>query len=87
MGLEGAVRLGYRKELQAIEDPAAQQRYFDAQLAELYRKGKAINAATYFEFDDVVDPADTRHVIASILASAPPPLRREGKKRPFVDTW
>jgi acetyl-CoA carboxylase carboxyltransferase component len=87
MGLEGAVRLGYRREIEAIEDTAEQQAYFEERLAELHRNSRALRAATYFELDDVIDPADSRHVVTAILDAAPPPAPRTGKKRPFVDTW
>jgi acetyl-CoA carboxylase carboxyltransferase component len=87
MGLEGAVRLGYRKELEAISDPAERDAAFEQMVAGMYERGKALNAAPYFEFDDVIDPADSRRWITTALASAPPPPSREGKKRPNVDTW
>ncbi len=60
MGLEGAVRLGYRKELEAIQDPAERQVRFDALVAQLYDLGKATEAATHLEIDAVIDPKDTR---------------------------
>jgi acetyl-CoA carboxylase carboxyltransferase component len=87
MGLEGAVRLGFRKELEAEADPAAQQALFDRLVAAAYRNGKALNAATQFEIDDVIDPAETRARLVAVLRAAPPPPRRDGKKRPCVDTW
>lgn len=87
MGLEGAVKLGYRKELEAIEDVAERQVYFEAKVAESYERGKAINAASILEFDTVIDPADTRRWIVAALDAAPPSLRRTGKKRAFVDSW
>jgi acetyl-CoA carboxylase carboxyltransferase component len=87
MGLEGAVRLGFRKELEAETDPAARQALFDRLLAAAYRNGKALNAATQFEIDDVIDPAETRSRLVAILGAAPPPPPRAGKKRPCVDTW
>ncbi len=87
MGLEGAVRLGYRKELAAADDAAASEALFDEMVARMYEHGKALNTATFFEIDDVVDPADSRRWIAAAMASAPPPLARAGKKRPCVDTW
>jgi acetyl-CoA carboxylase carboxyltransferase component len=87
MGLEGAVRLGFRRELDAIEDPAERERAFDQMVAAAYEHGKAIESATYFEIDDVIDPADSRRWIVRAFASAPPPPPRDGKKRPFVDTW
>lgn len=87
MGLEGAVKLGFRKELQAIDDPQQQNALFEQMVAEMYERGKAVNNATFFEFDDVIDPADTRTWIMAGLQStlsAPP---RQGKKRPCIDTW
>jgi acetyl/propionyl-CoA carboxylase alpha subunit/acetyl-CoA carboxylase carboxyltransferase component len=72
MGLEGAVRLGYRKELDAIEDPAARQARYDELVAEQYARGKALSTATAFEIDDVIDPADTRAVLTDVLARARP---------------
>jgi acetyl-CoA carboxylase carboxyltransferase component len=84
MGLEGAVRLGYRAELAAAADPGA---LFDELVGRMYEQGKAVNAATYFEFDDVIDPADSRRWIGMALASSPAPPVRSGKKRPCIDTW
>ncbi len=87
MGLEGAVRLGYRRELDAIEDDAERDRVFNEMVERMYAHGKAINAASYFEIDDVIDPADSRRWIVQALDAAPKPAPREGKKRPCVDTW
>jgi acetyl-CoA carboxylase carboxyltransferase component len=87
MGLEGAVKLGMRKELDAIEDPAERQRIFESVVAMAYERGKAISTASLLEIDDVIDPADTRQVVCAAFASAPPPEPRAGKKRPMVDTW
>jgi acetyl-CoA carboxylase carboxyltransferase component len=87
MGLEGAVKLGFRKELEAIEDDDEREKVFQEMVARSYEHGKALNAATHFEFDDVIDPAESRTWIMSALRSAPPPLKREGKKRPMIDTW
>ncbi|MGI5201784.1 carboxyl transferase domain-containing protein [Spirillospora sp. CA-108201] len=80
MGLEGAVRLGFRKELEAAEDPRAM---FDQMVAAAYEHGKALHAATVFELDDVIDPADTRRWITAVLAAAPPAGDRP---RPWIDT-
>jgi acetyl/propionyl-CoA carboxylase alpha subunit/acetyl-CoA carboxylase carboxyltransferase component len=68
MGLEGAVRLGYRKELDAIDDPQARRARYDELVAEQYTRGKALSTAAAFEIDDVIDPADTRAVLAAALA-------------------
>ncbi len=86
MGLEGAVRLGLRKELEAIADDQERERRVREATAVMQENAKAINAAQLFEIDDVIDPAETRLLIASTLAAAargrrPPPHHR------FVDTW
>jgi len=87
MGLEGAVKLGYRKELEAIEDPEARKAEYDKRVARMYERGKAVNMASHFEVDDVIDPADTRKWIMAGLRSLPPRPVRTGKKRPNVDAW
>ncbi|RJG06903.1 biotin/lipoyl-binding protein [Noviherbaspirillum cavernae] len=87
MGLEGAVRLGYRKELEAIDDLDERKAMFDKMVAEYYQQGKAINMASFLEIDDVIDPLASRQWIMRGLRSAPPVPARSGKKRPFVDTW
>jgi acetyl-CoA carboxylase carboxyltransferase component len=87
MGLEGAVRLGYRHELEAIADPVEREATFQQMVDRMYQHGKALNAASHFEIDDVIDPADTRRWISTVLESSPPPEQRTGKKRPNVDTW
>jgi acetyl/propionyl-CoA carboxylase alpha subunit/acetyl-CoA carboxylase carboxyltransferase component len=87
MGLEGAVKLGARKALEALETPEERQKLFESLVAMMYDRGRSVNAAPYFEFDDVIDPADSRLWIRSVLAAAPEPWRRTDKKRPFVDTW
>ncbi len=86
MGLEGAVKLAYRKELDAIEDADARKARFDAMVADAYERGTALNTATYFEVDDVVDPATTRALVAAmILHPAGPPS--ETPPRRYVDSW
>jgi acetyl-CoA carboxylase carboxyltransferase component len=87
MGLEGSVRLGFRRELEAIEDPDLREQNFQERVEQMYTHGKALNSASHFEIDDVIDPADTRRWLATILTSAPPPPQRVGKKRPNIDTW
>jgi acetyl/propionyl-CoA carboxylase alpha subunit/acetyl-CoA carboxylase carboxyltransferase component len=84
MGLEGAVRLGYRRELEAETDPAAKQALFDKLLGGLYSRGKAINVAATLEIDAVIDPADTRQWILQGLRSCRP---RHAPRRQFVDAW
>jgi acetyl/propionyl-CoA carboxylase alpha subunit/acetyl-CoA carboxylase carboxyltransferase component len=87
MGLEGAVKLGYRNELAAIEEPEKRKQLFDEMVERMYRHGKAVNTASHFEIDDVIDPLDSRKWILAGLRSAPPKGPRTGKKRPNVDTW
>ena len=87
MNLEGAVRLGFRKELAAIEDETERETTFQAIVAEAYERGKALNLASHFEIDDVIDPAESRATIAEMLRAAPPPPPRAGKKRPMIDPW
>ncbi|MEM6806368.1 MAG: carboxyl transferase domain-containing protein, partial [Bacteroidota bacterium] len=85
MGLEGAVRLGYRKELEAIEDPVKREAVYEKMVAKAYRHGRAINTAAYLEIDEVIDPAESRAWIVKGLAA------NKGKgsshSRGFVDTW
>ncbi|MFK7913669.1 MAG: carboxyl transferase domain-containing protein [Pseudomonadales bacterium] len=87
MGLEGAVKLGYRNELAAIEDPEERAKAYEERVARMYAHGRAVSTASYFEIDDVIDPKDSRHWVLSALKSAPAPAPRTGKKRPCVDTW
>jgi acetyl-CoA carboxylase carboxyltransferase component len=86
MGLEGAVRLGMRKELDAIDGEAEREQRVREATAQMEENAKALNSAMMFEIDDVIDPAETRGLIAATLTAAAargdlPPLRR------FVDTW
>ncbi len=88
MGLEGAVRLGMRRELDAIADPEERERVFQATVAAAYEHGRGLNMAAYGEIDDVIDPADSRRWIATLFD---PPVedwrRRPGKRRPNIDAW
>ncbi|MGD0866730.1 MAG: carboxyl transferase domain-containing protein, partial [Rhizomicrobium sp.] len=87
MGLEGAVKLGYRNELAAIVNPVERKAKYDEMVARSYERGKALSAATLFEFDEVIDPADTRRWIMAGLRSVPTPPKREKKKLPWIDAW
>jgi acetyl/propionyl-CoA carboxylase alpha subunit/acetyl-CoA carboxylase carboxyltransferase component len=87
MNIEGSVKLGFRKELAAIEDPEARKAEFDKRVARAYEGAKAVNAATGGGLDDVIDPAETRDWIAKSLKRLPPAPERDGKKYPFIDTW
>ncbi len=84
MGLEGAVKLGYRKELEALTDPAEQKALYDQLVARLYAAGKATSMAAALEIDAVIDPADTRRWVVGGLDAA------AGSTRPWqvrVDSW
>jgi acetyl-CoA carboxylase carboxyltransferase component len=83
MGLEGAVRLGYRRELAAAEDPDA---LFDELVARAYERGRALSAATVYEIDDVIDPAETRRWIGTALRSASGSAPSAERRVP-LDTW
>ena len=86
MGLEGAVRLGFRRELERIDDPDERAAAFDTMVARAYEHGKAVHVAEHFEIDDVIDPAVTRRRFVHALGAA----GRDGDvggRRPFVDTW
>ena len=87
MGIEGAVKLGMKAELEGIADADERERRFEELVAGLRHHFRALNVATYFELDDVIDPVETRGLLARTLAAAPTPPPREGKKVPWVDTW
>ncbi|WP_153502733.1 carboxyl transferase domain-containing protein [Cumulibacter manganitolerans] len=70
MGLEGAVRLGYRKELEAIDEPRERKHRYDELVAEQYERGKALSTAAAFEIDDVIDPARTRELVIRALRAS-----------------
>ena len=87
MGLEGSVKLGYRNELAAITDPAARRAKFDEMVAAAYEQGKALNQASTYHIDQVIDPADTRSWIGAGLRSLPAVQRRVEKKLRWIDAW
>jgi len=86
MGLEGAVRLALRKELEAIAEEAERERRVRELTAAAEENAKALNAAALFEIDDVIDPAETRSLIAATLAAAPARQAAADERR-FVDAW
>ena len=90
MGLEGAVRLGFRKELQAIADPAERENLFRSMVARYYETGKATNIASVLEIDQVIDPIDTRHWIIrglEVLPDAAAPRDAQAAVRRCVVKW
>ena len=86
MGLEGAVKLGFKKELDALQNPEEKEALYEKLVAAAYRKGKAINAAAALEFDEVIDPKDTRARIVGAMESFSRDDFRSGEGR-FVDAW
>jgi acetyl-CoA carboxylase carboxyltransferase component len=86
MGLEGAVRAGFRKELEAVKDPQERGALYEKLIALAYERGKAINMASYLEIDAVIDPADTRRWIMDGLRAVPAEYS-ERAGHDFVDTW
>jgi len=84
MGLEGAVNLGYREELEAETDPVKRQALYEQLLAMMYTRGKAVSVASQMEIDAVIDPAETRQWLTRGLRSAGPRTRRP---YPIVDVW
>jgi len=88
MGLEGAVRLGMRRELEAIEDADGRERAFQEAVTAAYDRGQGINMAAYFEIDDVIDPVDSHRWIATLFDEHTGRWwERPGKRRPHVDAW
>ena len=87
MGLEGAVTLGFRRELDAVEDPVEKKALYDKLLADYYEQGKAISTASTTEIDAVIDPVETRAWIMSGIRSVKLREPLSGRKRPFVDAW
>ena len=86
MGLEGAVKAGFKKELEAVENSEEREALYNKLVAQLYERGKAINMAVHLEIDAVIDPADTRKWIMQGLASVRAE-RPEGKGHDYVDPW
>ncbi len=87
MNIEGSVKLGYRKELMAMEDPEERRIEFETRVERAYEGAKAVNAGTGGGIDDVIDPAETRSWVASSLRRLPPLPPRSEKKYPYIDTW
>jgi len=93
MGIEGAVKLGYRNELAAKTDPEERLRLYEKMVEHSYNHAKAVNSAQGYGIDDVIDPADSRKWIVAGVRSLPPEKQvgrwasRQEKKRPCIDTW
>ncbi|MGI9345595.1 MAG: carboxyl transferase domain-containing protein [Gammaproteobacteria bacterium] len=87
MGLEGAVQLGFRRELEAEKDPEKRQQLYQTMVDRMYEKGRALNVASYFEIDQVIDPADSRlWVNRAFLAARQVPADPDAYSGP-IDPW
>jgi acetyl-CoA carboxylase carboxyltransferase component len=84
MGLEGAVRLGYRKELEAVPEGPEREALFEQLVATKYEAGQAMNMAATLEIDAVIDPAQTRDWLVRGLAAA---RVADTPPAPMIDTW
>ena len=87
MNIEGSVKLGYRNELMELKTAEERINRFDEMVASSYERAKAVNSATFFGVDDVIDPATTREWIVRGMKSLPEPIPSDTKKRPCIDTW
>jgi acetyl-CoA carboxylase carboxyltransferase component len=87
MGLEGAVRLAMRKELEAITDEADRDAAFRSMVEAAYEMGKALNMAAFYEIDDVIDPADTRDTVHRVLFQSASATARRRRPHRYVDAW
>ena len=83
-----ALRLGMRRELDAIEDASEREQAFEAAVAAAYERGEGLNMAAYGEIDDVIDPAESRRWIATLFdEDSGRWWLRAGKSRPYIDAW
>jgi acetyl-CoA carboxylase carboxyltransferase component len=87
MGLEGAVRLGFRRELEAVEHPHEREALYQQLVAQSYEKGKALNMASHFEIDAVIDPMETRQWMLGALRALPASAPAQPQRRPSLDPW
>ncbi len=87
MNIEGAVKLGYRNDLAALETAEERKELFDKMTTLAYERARAVNGAQFFGVDDVIDPAESRDWVVAGLRSLPPAEPRTEKRRPYIDTW
>ena len=86
MGLEGAVKVGFKKEIEAVSNPDEREALYHKLVDRMYEQGKAINMASYMEIDSVIDPAETRRWLMRGLKSVPPRFK-PNDQNPYVDCW
>jgi len=86
MGLEGAVKAGFKKELEAVADPKEREALYNKLVDQMYERGKAVNMASYLEIDAVIDPAETRTWLMRSLKSVPLRDNQRGQHA-YIDCW
>ena len=84
MGLEASVELGFKKELESVKTTKEREKLYNKLVKEAYNRGKAINAASTMEIDEVIDPLHTRDRISNALNSY---RSKEVLSRKFIDSW
>lgn len=86
MGLEGAVKAGFKKELEAVADPKEREALYNKLVDQMYERGKAVTMASYLEIDAVIDPAETRTWLMRSLKSVPSRDTSSGQHA-YIDCW
>ena len=86
MGLEGAVKLGFKKELDNTNSEEERNALYEKLVGQAYQQGKALNAASVMEIDEVIDPKDSRLWVSKALKSIPESSYKNKQKR-FIDSW
>lgn len=81
MGLEGAVSILHKRELEAMGDLAERALRHRALTDALKAEHTAIETAAKFVYDNVIDPADTREMLLRTLETLPPVPPRTERKR------
>ena len=87
MNIEGSIKLAYRRDFEAMDNAEERIEKFNQMVERAYDQAKAVNAASFYGVDDVIDPAASRDWIVAGLSSLPPVATRTHKKRPYIDTW
>ena len=87
MNIESAIQLGNRERLAAIEDVEERAAEYERLVAKAYEHGGALNVASLFELDNVIDPAETRQWLMNGLKATPNPDPIRRGRRNFMDTW
>ena len=84
MGLEASVELGFKKELESAKTKKERDKLYDKLVKEAYKRGKAINAASTMEIDEVIDPKNSRVRISTAINSY---CYKKERVRKIIDSW